>query len=98
MQDEKQLQEIVASEEYKERYGFSEKVEYDHFDKGLTEDTIRQISKIKGEPEWMLEKRLAAYKIFTSKPMPNWGADLSGIDFDDIYYYIRPTDKNSAGN
>ncbi|MCL5423825.1 MAG: Fe-S cluster assembly protein SufB [Candidatus Marsarchaeota archaeon] len=79
-----------------EKYGFNDKIDYKFkSDKGLSEDIVREISKIKNEPEWMLEKRLSAYKIFKSKPMPKWGADLDGIDFDDIYYYIRPTDKKS---
>ncbi len=61
--------------------------------KGLDEEVIRQISAIKGEPEWMLEYRLKAYRHFIERPMPNWGPDLSELNFDDIYYYIRPTDK-----
>ncbi len=61
--------------------------------KGLDEDIIRQISAIKGEPKWMLEYRLKAYRHFIERPMPNWGPDLSELDFDDIYYYIKPTDK-----
>ena len=81
---------LKQSSEYKERYGFNEKVEYHDFDKGLSESTVRRISEIKNEPEWMLEKRLDALKIFESKPMPKWGADLSGIDFQDVYYYRSP--------
>jgi Iron-regulated ABC transporter membrane component SufB len=82
--------------EYKEKYGFNDKIEYKFkTKKGLSEDIVREISHIKGEPDWMLEKRLSAYKVFTQKPMPTWGADLSKIDFDDIYYYMRPTDKSS---
>ncbi len=61
--------------------------------KGLDEDVVRQISAIKGEPEWMLEYRLKAYRHFIERPMPNWGPDLSELNFDDIYYYIKPTDK-----
>ncbi len=61
--------------------------------KGLDEEIVRQISAIKGEPEWMLEYRLKAYRHFVERPMPNWGPDLSELDFDDIYYYIKPTDK-----
>ncbi len=77
--------------EYKEAYGFTEKVEYAHITKkGLTEDTVREISKIKEEPEWMLEKRLQGYRVFMSKPTPMWGGDLSGINYDDIYYYMKP--------
>ena len=61
--------------------------------KGLDEDVVRQISAIKGEPKWMLEYRLKAYRHFVKRPMPNWGPDLSELNFDDIYYYIKPTDK-----
>ena len=83
--------------EYMEKYGFSDTFEYKFkTKKGLSEDIVRGISKIKNEPEWMLEKRLLAYQIFKNKKMPTWGADLSGIDFDDIYYYLRPTDKNGS--
>ncbi len=61
--------------------------------KGLNEDVIRELSKRKNEPKWMLDYRLKAYQIFLSKQMPTWGADLSDINFDEIHYYIKPTDK-----
>ena len=61
--------------------------------KGLDESVVRQISKIKGEPAWMTEFRLKSYKIFLEKKMPTWGADLSKINFDEIYYYLRSTEK-----
>ena len=61
--------------------------------KGLNTDLIREISRQKNEPEWMLKLRLRAYEIFLDKKMPSWGADLSGIDFDNIHYYVRPQDK-----
>ncbi len=64
-------------------------------DKGLTEDTVRQISLMKGEPEWMTKLRLKAFKHFLSRPMPTWGADLSGIDFQEIYYYVLASDKRA---
>ncbi len=60
--------------------------------RGLREDVIRMISHQKNEPAWMLEKRLNAYRIFLEKPLPTWGGDLSGIHFDDIYYYVKPLD------
>lgn len=76
-------------DEYK--YGFSVEERYEFkSQKGLTEEVIRTISAQKGEPEWMLEFRLKAFEHFRERPMPNWGADLSDIDFDDIYYYIKP--------
>jgi len=60
--------------------------------KGLNEDVIRAMSKMKGEPEWMLAFRLKAYERFLRKPIPTWGGGgaLNDIDFDDIYYYIKP--------
>lgn len=61
--------------------------------KGLTKDIIIELSKQKNEPQWMLDVRLKAYEIFLKKPMPTWGSDLSGIDFENIHYYIRPQDK-----
>ncbi len=79
------------SSEYKDLYGFRDEHKYEYITKkGLSEETVREISKIKGEPEWMLEKRLAGYRIFKDKPTPTWGGDLSHIDYDDIYYYLRP--------
>ncbi len=60
--------------------------------RGLSEEVVRDISNKKDEPEWMLEKRLKALSIFDRKPMPTWGADLSGIDFDQIKYFVRSTE------
>ncbi len=77
------------------KYGFSKPQKYVFkAKKGIDEEVVRQISLIKQEPEWMTEFRVKAYNIFKEKKMPDWGADLSGIDFDDIYYYIKSTDKN----
>jgi Fe-S cluster assembly protein SufB len=58
--------------------------------KGLDEEVIRQISAFKEEPEWMLEFRLKAYRHFLERPMPSWGPDLSGLNLDEIYFYVRP--------
>lgn len=63
--------------------------------KGINEEIVTEISKIKNEPEWMLEYRLKAYRCFMEKPMPTWGVDLSRIDFDEYTYYIRPSDKQT---
>ncbi len=60
--------------------------------KGLNEDIVREMSWMKGEPNWMLEKRLKSLRHFEKRPMPNWGGDMSEIYFDDIYYYIKPTE------
>jgi len=64
--------------------------------RGLNEDVVRDISGIKGEPEWMLNQRMKALEIFEKKPMPTWGADLSDIDFDNIKYYVRSTEQQAA--
>jgi len=64
--------------------------------RGLSEAVVRDISQKKSEPEWMLDFRLKALSIFEKKPMPNWGSDLSGIDFDNIKYFVRSTEKQAA--
>lgn len=63
--------------------------------KGLSEKTVREISWIKKEPQWMLDIRLRAFQLFNSKKMPEWGGDLSRIDFDNIFYYVKPSEKQS---
>jgi Fe-S cluster assembly protein SufB len=63
--------------------------------KGLSRGTIEEISKIKNEPEWMLNFRLRSYDIFMNKPMPVWGGDLSKINFQNIYYYTKASEKQS---
>ncbi|GAA1791409.1 Fe-S cluster assembly protein SufB [Luedemannella flava] len=64
--------------------------------RGLNEDVVRDISARKNEPEWMLDLRLKGLRLFDRKPMPNWGADLTGIDFDNIKYFVRSTEKQAA--
>jgi Fe-S cluster assembly protein SufB len=64
--------------------------------RGLNEDVVREISALKNEPDWMLKARLRALRLFERKPMPNWGADLSGIDFDNIKYFVRSTERQAA--
>ncbi len=89
-------EEIVAdiNQEYATKYGFSDVEDYFFkAEKGLDENVIRAMSLMKKEPAWMLEYRLRAYKHFMERPMPNWGADLSGIHFDDIFYYIKPASQ-----
>ncbi|HLG50691.1 MAG TPA: Fe-S cluster assembly protein SufB, partial [Chloroflexota bacterium] len=77
--------------EYK--YGFHDPEQYVYKSrKGLSREIIEEISALKGEPAWMREFRLKALDYFLSRPLPRWGGDLSNIDFDDIYYYIRPTE------
>ncbi|HVH54437.1 MAG TPA: Fe-S cluster assembly protein SufB [Actinomycetota bacterium] len=64
--------------------------------RGLDADVVRGISTLKNEPEWMLDLRLKGLKLFDRKPMPSWGADLSGIDFDNIKYFVRSTEKQAT--
>jgi Fe-S cluster assembly protein SufB len=64
--------------------------------RGLSADVVADISRLKNEPAWMLEFRLKALGLFEKKPMPRWGADLSGIDFDNIKYFVRSTEKQAA--
>ncbi len=61
--------------------------------KGLSESIVREMSWMKGEPEWMTKRRLKALRHFESRPMPNWGGDMGGIDFNDIFYYVKPIDQ-----
>ncbi len=79
------------------KYGFH-KPEHYFFKskKGISPDVVREISNHKGEPAWMRERRLMAYAVFAKKKLPLWGADLSSINFDDIYYYIKPTEKKAS--
>ena len=77
------------------KYDFKDSTEmYVHLSKkGLSKDTVIEISKMKNEPQWMLDFRLRSYEIFMQKPMPTWGGDLSNIDFQNIYYYAKASDK-----
>ncbi len=76
------------------KYGFRDKdVSVYRTDRGLTREVVEEISKIKNEPEWMLKFRLKALEHFYSRPMPQWGGDLSELDFDEITYYVKPSEK-----
>ncbi|MGI9148589.1 MAG: Fe-S cluster assembly protein SufB [Chloroflexota bacterium] len=79
------------------KYGFSDPEQYTFKSRrGLDREVVEQISALKKEPEWMLQFRLRALDIFRKKPMPTWpAADLAEIDFENIFYYLRPT-ENSA--
>jgi Fe-S cluster assembly protein SufB len=75
------------------QYGFRDEEDYVFKSKkGLSREIVEEISAMKGEPQWMRDFRLKALDYFDKRPMPNWGADLSDIDFGDIYYYIRPAE------
>ena len=76
------------------QYGFRD--EEDYFfkgERGLSREVVEGISRMKNEPEWMLDFRLKAYDHYVKRPMPTWGGNLADIDFDNIFYYIRPTEK-----
>ena len=63
---------------------------------GLTEELVKQISRDKNEPEWMLKKRLLGLKIFHEKQLPDWGPDLSELNLNEIVFYMRPDAKKNA--
>src|SRR5215207_2990960 len=92
MPEDKSIQEL-GLDEYK--YGFRDPEEYFFRTprKGIDPEIVAMISKHKNEPEWMLEFRLNALESFLEKPTPTWGGDLSEMDYDDIYYYIRPMEN-----
>lgn len=84
--------EALSQQEY--QYGFSDERENVYqTNRGLSEDIVREISKQKNEPEWMLDLRLKAYHKFCEMPMPSWGPNLSNLDFDNTIYYVKATDK-----
>ncbi len=83
-------------ETYDEQYGFSDPESYVfRAQKGLSAETVAQISEFKNEPAWMREYRLKAYEIYRSKPVPTWGANLDGLIEDDIYFFVKPTDREA---
>ncbi len=93
--DAKQVEGLKES--YLEKYGFSVPENYVFkARKGLNREIVEEISWMKSEPDWMRKFRLKGLEAFEKKPMPTWGADLSGIDFDDIYYFVRATQGESA--
>jgi Fe-S cluster assembly protein SufB len=75
-------------------FGWSDPTHYEFEPKkGLSADVVREISFLKDEPEWMTKFRLRALEIFERKPLPDWGGNLAEIDFQDIYYFIRASDR-----
>ena len=64
--------------------------------RGLNDDVVRNISALKNEPQWMLDLRLKSLRLFGKKPMPTWGSDLTGIDFQNIKYFVRSTEKQAT--
>src|SRR5215475_3774535 len=86
------LQVAGIKDEYK--YGFRDEVNYAFKSgKGLTREIVCQISEMKNEPQWMRDFRLQALEVFGQKPTPNWGGDLSTLNYDDIHYYMKAADR-----
>src|SRR5216684_1031614 len=93
-----QQNETEIIREIRDEYAYGFSVKEDYFFKsgrGLSHELVAAISEHKQEPEWMRKFRLKSLDYFLARPMPNWGADLSGIDFENIYYYIKPTEKQA---
>lgn len=86
----------IEKEDYGKRFGFhSSDAEYSFkSQKGLNRDIVIQISKMKEEPEWMLNFRLRALDHFNQRAIPTWGPNLSALDLNNIYYYVKPTEKS----
>jgi Fe-S cluster assembly protein SufB len=82
----------LGLDEYKYDFVTDEKPKF-KAEKGLSEEIVRQISAHKEEPEWMLEFRLKALETFYAKPMPDWGGDISTLNLDEIYFYLKPQDR-----
>jgi Fe-S cluster assembly protein SufB len=90
--------EVVAGigSDYERKYGFHDPEHYVFKSRrGLSPEIVAEISAHKDEPEWMRKFRLRSLEYFRARPMPRWGADLSDIDFENIYYYIKPTEKQA---
>lgn len=93
MQENDNIIDEVTSSEYK--YGFTTEIETETIGKGLTEDTVRLISQKKQEPEWLLEYRLEAFRVWQTMPMPDWAQlNIPEIDYQDIIYYAAPKKKD----
>src|SRR3989344_4587913 len=79
------------------KYGFHDKEDYIFKSgKGLTKELIEEISKMKNEPEWMLKFRLKSFEEYKKRPMPQWGANLNQIDFENIHYYVKPSNQSES--
>jgi Fe-S cluster assembly protein SufB len=88
--------EVVAGIGNDYKYGFRDEVEYVFkSERGLSREVVEAISDHKDEPDWMRKFRLKSLEYFQARPLPVWGGDLTQIDFDNIYYYIKPTEKQA---
>jgi Fe-S cluster assembly protein SufB len=88
---------INVGDDYREKYGFFDPEKFVFKAKrGLSKEIVEEISWMKQEPEWMTKLRVRSYEIFKRKKMPTWGADLSVIDFDNIFYFLKSTEKQGT--
>jgi Fe-S cluster assembly protein SufB len=88
---------ISVGDDYREKYGFFDPEKFVFKAKrGLSQEIVEEISWMKQEPEWMTKLRVRSYEIFKRKKMPTWGADLSVIDFDNIFYFLKSTEKQQT--
>lgn len=86
------MQQFNVTDKYE--FGFHDTIKpFYSTGKGLSEKVVREISAIKNEPQWMLDIRLRALALFYAKKLPLWGADLSTLNYDDIYYFVKAVDK-----
>ncbi len=106
MTDELETRELLPQDElaadlgiesYREKYGFHDSdAQYAvKFEKGLNHDVVERISQLKQEPQWMRDIRHKSLDYFEARPLPTWGGDLTEIDFQNIHYYLKPTDNNA---
>jgi Fe-S cluster assembly protein SufB len=87
---------IGVRDNYETQYGFHDKDQFVFkMRRGLDRTIVEEISKMKGEPQWMTDYRLKAHEILEKKPMPMWGGNVAEINFQDIYYYVKPTDEEA---
>ena len=97
MQKPSESELVALIGESDEQYGFSDPDSYVLKSKeGLDRSVVEQISHSKGEPQWMLDFRLRALEHYEKRPMPNWGPDITGLDLDKIFYYVKPTELSSG--
>ncbi|MDX1512029.1 MAG: hypothetical protein R3249_11820, partial [Nitriliruptorales bacterium] len=96
--DARREQAAVADELSEYKFGWADRDDTYSFtsNKGLSREVVEEISALKDEPAWMRDLRVRAFEAFLRRPMPTWGADLTGIDFDDIYYFVRATEKQAT--
>ena len=97
-QTETEIVQEIGSD-YGTKYGFSNPDEAKNYffksGRGLSHELVEAIAEHKQEPDWMRKRRHEALDAFLRRPLPMWGGDLTGIDFENIFYYIKPTEKQA---